>query len=199
MAAHIKVGGVSVLVRLALLLAGCNFEPTIKPLVVSTVPPQPFSAFAPTEASIGAISPQVAPAQPLGEIERPPDRFGFPTTLAWGVGVLTAVAMALSGYSFLVERQESRPPIVLLVILAIVFLILFAFLMEGLFAAAEAILALSTVTVVTAFLSLSLAAVTAFLVNFEVAFSVYVYRVAFSPPEVEVRLDLRPLNWGLRP
>jgi hypothetical protein len=187
-----------VLVMAVLLMASCGFQPDIDPLIIPTAPPQPFSGFTPTERVLGEIPPQLAPAETLGVVAREADLFGFPAALAWAAGAL-ATAAALSGFSLLVRRLKSRPPIVLLIILAIVFLVLFGLLMEGLLAAAEAILALSAATLATALLSLSVAAITAFLVNFEVAFCVYVYRVAFAPPQEEVKLDLRPLNWGLRP
>ena len=64
---------------------------------------------------------------------------------------------------------------------------------------AAANLALTAAAAATALFGLIVAAIAAFLVNFEVAFCVYVYRVAFTPPQEEVKLDLRPLNWGLRP
>ena len=174
MALQSRVRNLMALVPAVLLMASCNFQPDIKPLIFATAPPQPFSAFAPTEGDLSQIPSQSAPAETLGVVEKEADLAGFPAALAWAAGVLAAAAATISGFTFLIQRQESRPPVVLLIILAIIFLILFGILMEGLFAAAEAVLALSAATAATALLSLTVAAITAFLVNFEVAFCVYV-------------------------
>jgi len=182
MALQSRVLNAMVLVLAVLLMAGCDFQPDIEPLIFATASPQPFSGFTPTEGVLGEIPPQLAPEETFGVVAREADLAGFRAALAWAAGALAAAAAALSGFSFLVRRLKSRPPIALLIILAIVFLILFGLLMEGLYVAAEAILALTAATAATAFLGLIVAAIAAFLVNFEVAFSVYVYRVAFAPP-----------------
>jgi len=43
-------------VALIAVLTGCQFEPDIEPLVIPTVPPQPFSQFESSTASVPALA-----------------------------------------------------------------------------------------------------------------------------------------------
>jgi hypothetical protein len=194
-----KEHGLFVLALILLLVTGCQFQPDIVPLNIPTAPPQPFSAFAPTEMRIDQMPSSQVPAQSLGDIEESRGSSPLLATLARAAGLIAIPGLGLAGLSMLVRGQADRPPIWLLVFLGILFLVLFGILLEALFAAAEAILALAAPTLITALLSLTVAAIGMFLVNFEVAFAVYVYRVVAAPERVEVKLDLTPFDWGLRP
>jgi len=180
---------------MGLLMASCEFQPDVKPLVIPTAPPQPFSAFVPTVGAISQIPSQAAPVQPLGEIETPADHFGFPTALVWTVGALAAGGTFFGSLIFPRLSASDRPPIIALIFIAILLGLSFLFIEATLFII-ESFLA--GVTVVGAVLfGLFIAAITIFLFDFLIAYSVYFYRVASAPPNEKVTIDLNPLHaWG---
>ena len=183
-----------------LVLAGCGFEPGIDPLVISTAPSNPFSEFAPTIEPVDSIPPAYAPENPelspVAETARIPE---FPDSLAWIAGVLAVVASALSGLTFLRHREADRPPIFPLIFIAVLITVV-TILVELLFVAAEIIMLLSGIgeTPQGVVLGLILAVLGLFLINFDLAFVIYVYRVGSAPAGEDVRVNLRFWEgWGL--
>jgi len=121
--------------------------------------------------------------------------------LAWASGALTAVTAMLGSFTFLMRGEATRPPIIPLILTAI-FLTITILVVELLFVAAEIILVMTGLaeTPPGVALGLLLAGLGLFLVNFELAFVIYVYRVANASPGGEVRLNLWPWEgWGLSP
>lgn len=105
----------------------------------------------------------------------------------------------LGGLTFLRRREVAQPPIIPLVLIAIL-LTITTLLVELLFVAAEVSLLMSGLgeTPVGVLLGLVLAGLGLFLVNFDLAFVIYVYRVAHASPGEQVRLNLWPWEgWGL--
>jgi len=181
-------------------MAGCGFEPDIDPLVLATAPPNPFSEFARRIEPVDSLPPADAPQAPdmsqVAETSQIPE---FPTSLAWLAGALVAVTSALGGLTYLRSREADRPPILALIFIAVLVTVT-TILVELLFIAAEIIMLLSGIgeTPAGIMLGLILAALGLFLINFDLAFVIYVYRVASAPAGEEVRPNLRFWEgWGL--
>jgi len=186
----------------ATLVAGCGFGPDIDPLVLATAPPNPFSEFAPNSEPVNSISPVEAPQDldlsPVSATSQIPE---FPTPLAVLAGALAVVTSALGGLPLLRSRESDRPPILPLIFIAVLITIT-TILVELLFIAAEVIMLLSGIgeTPAGVVLGLMLAALGLFLINFDLAFVIYVYRVSSAPAGLEVKPNLRFWEgWGLAP
>ena len=146
----------------------------------------------------GAYAPQDLDMSPNVGTSQIPE---FPAPLAWLAGALAAVTSALGGLTYLRSRESDRPPILALIFIAVLVTVT-TILVELLFIAAEIIMLLSGVgeTPAGVMLGLILAALGLFLINFDLAFVIYVYRVASAPAGEEVRPNLRFWEgWGLSP
>jgi hypothetical protein len=96
-------------------------------------------------------------------------------------------------------QRDERPPIGVLIVVGVLLSIV-VLLVDLLFAATEVILAGPDFAgnPLTILLSLFVVALGLFLINLDVAYWVYVYRVAEAAPSEEVPFDLTPFDWGLR-
>lgn len=195
-------GRIPTFILTSLLLVACGFEPDVKPLVIPTAPPAPFSEFGPNVEPVGSLPLADAPQNPdLGLVAETPEIPEFPISLAWIAGVLAAVTSVLSGLTFLRRGESDRPPILPLIFIAVLITVI-TILVELLFVAAEIIMLLSGFgeTPAGIFLGLILAVLGLFLINFDLAFVIYVYRVASAPAAEDVRVNLKFWEgWGLSP
>ena len=104
----------------------------------------------------------------------------------------------LAGVTFFGKREATRPRIFPLILTAIL-LTVATLLVELLFVAAEVILVSSGLgeTPPGVLLGIVLAGLGLFLIDFDLAFVIYVYRVANATPGEEVQLNLWPWEgWG---
>ena len=191
------VGGVIISTRS---LVGCEFEPQIDPLLFPTAPPKPFSGFSADDNAVESIdSPAALPASMSEGVGASEASFEFPSLLAWVSGAVVTVTAAFAGFTFLGSRSGSRPSLTTLVVIGVL-LTLAILLVEVLFIVAEIIMLLSGLgeTPIGIVLGLILSVLGLFLINFEVAYLAFVYRVASALPGEEVRLILWPWElWGL--
>ena len=65
----------------AVLATGCAFEADLELLVIPTIPPQPFSAFAPTQPMITDLSQQTATSLEMRELDELSLSSGLPSYL----------------------------------------------------------------------------------------------------------------------
>lgn len=110
------------------------------------------------------------------------------------------VTAILSGFTFLGSRSGSRPSLTALIVIGVL-LTLAIFLVEVLFIVAETIMLLSGIgeTPIGIVLGLILSGLGLFLINLELAYLAFVYRVVSASTGEDVRLILWPLElWGLR-
>lgn len=101
-----------------MLAAGCRFEPDIGPLVLATVPPQPFSAFAPTQPTITEFPLSTPNPLELREFDDASTGSTFPGYLGWaaaalagaGAGVAAVAAAAARRRRFEAEGEPTPTP-----------------------------------------------------------------------------------------
>jgi len=190
-----------VLVVASLSLAGCKFEPQIDPLLLPTAPPIPFSEFSAGDSEVESFdSPAALPGPSPGGIGAPEASFEFPSFLVWASGAVVTVTATLAGFKFLGSRSGSRPSLTALIVIGVL-LTLSIVLVELLFITAEALMLLSGIgeTPIGIVLGLILSVLGLFLINVELAYLAFVYRVASARKDEDVRLILWPWKlWGLR-
>jgi len=183
----------------ALLTAGCQFEPEIEPLIIPTAPGVPLSPFSTTAAPMDSLpSGEYAPPSP--DVTTHPSRISRLDRLwAQVTAILASVTAALVALLLQFIRRDARPPIGVLIVVGVLLSIVIL-LVDLLFVAAEVILAGPDFAgnPLTILLSLIVVILGLFLINLDVAYWVYVYRLAGASPSEEVPFDLTPFDWGLR-
>lgn len=174
-----------------------SIDPVYASQPFPTVRPQPATFDAPFTAA----PPLTTPFSTMGPIDRNLTTANLPTPLAWAAGTLAAMTSMLAGVTFFGKREATQPRIFPLILTAIL-LTVATLLVELLFVAAEVILVTSGLgeTPPGVLLGIVLAGLGLFLIDFDLAFVIYVYRVANAAPGEEVQLNLWPWEgWGLSP
>ena len=111
------------------------------------------------------------------------------------IPVLLAAATIFRG----LRKEEDKPNLIALIITGLLLTVAIV-LVEALFVIVEAILVGPDLTgnPFAIVLSIVIVILGIFLINLEVAYWVYVYRVSKALPGEKIPFDLTPLDWGLR-